>query len=138
MGYLFNMYTAVLTMKQPNKIKDLLEYSSIIVKTSRDFEGTPWLEYDVQFRKDVALDTTRSWAAIDTSRWTLCFANANPQTGPSQFNNSNRYQPYPRQSMPLCRKYNNPRCHSDRCCFRHVCANCENPHHTDDQSTESC
>ena len=39
----------------------------------------PWLEYDSRFRKEAAVDKAKSWAVIDASAWTLCFANAKPK-----------------------------------------------------------
>ena len=74
----FNSFLAIMAMKHPEKTKVLLAYSSVIVKASKEFEGFPWLEYDSRFRKEVAVNQSKSWAVIDASAWTLCFANAMP------------------------------------------------------------
>ena len=52
----FNTFMTVVSMKHPDKIRELLAYSSIVVGASEEFEGTPWLEYDTRFRKEAALD----------------------------------------------------------------------------------
>ena len=47
----FNTFISVVAMRNPSQVQDLLAYSSMIVKASQDFKGTPWLEYDVHFRR---------------------------------------------------------------------------------------
>ena len=59
----------------------MMAYSSTIVKASQDFEGTPWLEYDVHFRRQIATQKEQSWERIDASIWTLCFTRATPKGG---------------------------------------------------------
>lgn len=136
----FNSFLAIMAMKHPEKTKELLAYSSVIVKASKEFEGLPWLEYDSRFRKEVAVNQSKSWAVIDASAWTLCFANAKPKVGKARSTasmaqrNESRFQPYKRP--PICRNYNNNKCEWAMCRFRHVCANCEKPNHIDSQCPE--
>ena len=47
----FNMCISVVAMRTPERVRDLLAY---IIKASQDFQGSPWLEYDVHFRKLIA------------------------------------------------------------------------------------
>lgn len=54
----FNKYTAIMTERYPDRIKDLLAYSSLIVKASKEFKGAHWLEYNTRFRKQAAVDHT--------------------------------------------------------------------------------
>ena len=136
----FNSFLAIMAMKHPGKIKELLAYSSVIEKASKEFEGLPWLEYDLRFRKEVAVNQSKSWAVIDASAWTLCFANANPKvekarsTASMAQRNESHFQPY--KMPPICRNYNNNKCEWAMCQFRHVCANCEKPNHIDSQCPE--
>jgi len=51
----FNVY---MTSRYPNRINDLLGYASLIAKVSKDYEGTPWLSYDVHFCKLAAEQLT--------------------------------------------------------------------------------
>ena len=39
----FNVYTAVMALRHPEAVVDLLAYSSLIVNASRSYEDTPWL-----------------------------------------------------------------------------------------------
>lgn len=52
----FNIYVAVMAMKHPEKVVDLLAHSSLIVNASRSYEGMPWLDYDNHFRCAKAAD----------------------------------------------------------------------------------
>ena len=37
----FNSFMAVVSMRQPERVKELLAYSSLIVKASEEFDGSP-------------------------------------------------------------------------------------------------
>ena len=78
----FDTFISVVAMRNPNQVRDLLAYSSIIVKASQDFEGTPWLEYDIHFRRQVATQTGQRWEVIDASLWSMYFARATAKPGP--------------------------------------------------------
>ncbi len=41
----FNNYMIMMSMKHPERLPDLLAYSSKIVEASRCYKGTPWLAY---------------------------------------------------------------------------------------------
>ena len=71
----FNTYTAVM---HPDKVGDLLAYSSLIVNASSSYEGTPWLDYDNHFQRSKATSGSGSGplAQIDSSIWTLHFNGA--------------------------------------------------------------
>ena len=43
----FNAYMSVVSLQQPQRLRDMLAYSSIIVKAAHDYDGKPWLSYDV-------------------------------------------------------------------------------------------
>ena len=47
----FNTYISLVEMRQPHRVGDLLAYSSIIVKSSREYEDTPWQKSCNQTRK---------------------------------------------------------------------------------------
>ena len=50
----YNTYAAIALQKDPSQAKDLLAYSSLIVKASTDYEGEAWLNYDRLFRRQAA------------------------------------------------------------------------------------
>ena len=46
----FDAFMSVMIMQYPHRARDLLAYSSTITKVAHDYEGKPWLAYDVHFR----------------------------------------------------------------------------------------
>lgn len=76
----FNMYSSVVVMKEPERFKDLLANSSLIVKASTDYEGEAWLNYDKFFRRQAAAEPSRytHWGEIEPSTWTQQFGRAQP------------------------------------------------------------
>ena len=45
---------ANVTMREPDRVKDLLAYASPIVEASMDYEGDAWLHYGRFFRRQAA------------------------------------------------------------------------------------
>ena len=145
--------------RQPNRIIDLLAYSSVIVNASRGYEDKPWLHYDRHFRTAAAAKHLQTWAEIDSSLWTLYFSNAkpkqvcrdchspdhtscqpenNPRNPTSQVsprfasrNTSSRYQPYPRRDRepPICKRWNYQGCIIPSCTYQHICLVCRSKDH---------
>ena len=72
----FNAYVAVVAKKHPDRVADLLAYSSLIIKASRDYEETPWLQYDQHYRRYAAAESPKQWGAIQPELWTLYFGRA--------------------------------------------------------------
>ena len=66
----FNSFMSVMAIKKPERMRDLLAFSSIIVRASQDFNGHPWLEYDTAFMRQAASRPDQEWARIDSSLWT--------------------------------------------------------------------
>ena len=151
----FNTYLAILTLKDPTRVKDLLAYSSLIVKASADFEGECWRNYDQFFRRQAAAEPARypQWGEIEPCMWTQHFgrAAARPtcivcgQRGHENCaragENSNtdlgkkqpyaRSKPYPvqRTKAPICRRWNRGDiCSASYCNYQHVCAECFKDH----------
>ena len=151
----FNAYVALIAMRHPDRVVDLLAYSSIIVKASQDYEQTPWLAYDQHFRKQAAAKQLRQWDTVDTSLWTMYFGRATPrvrcnecglpghmQCTPSENRQSGKplgheapakatrkFEPYPRQK-PICRRWNSAAgCRQALCTYRHVCLECHAQDH---------
>jgi hypothetical protein len=134
----FNTFISVVAMRTPEQVRDLLAYSSTIVKASQDFQGSPWLEYDVHFRKQIA---TAQWATLDASLWTMYFARASPKpatttsakfgaSGTSNEHKSDkpRYTPY--TSTRVCFRWNSRvGCHLVNCKYLHCCIRCRDSSH---------
>ena len=133
---------------QSRQVRDLLAYSSTIVKASQDFLGAPWLEYDIHFRKQVATRGSPQWATIDASLWAMYFARANPKPIPgmstkagasgagndykSQQNSArprSRFSPY--TPVRVCFRWNSRNgCQLVGCKFLHCCLRCRDSSHT--------
>ena len=131
MGLVFNTYITLITLKQPDRFKDLLAYSSVIVNASKQYplDG-------IRCRKEAAVQPGLQWACIDASTWTLCFTGAKPKPAivGAQKGHEKRFHPYAYKSMDnICR---NHRCFRKDCRYRHVCVRCEKLTHTDDQCPE--
>ena len=75
----FNSFISIMAIRKPERVRDLLAYSSLIVKASQDFVGSPWLEYDTQFRQLAATRPDTDWATVDAAIWTVHFARATPK-----------------------------------------------------------
>lgn len=90
----FNTYIALITAKQPERVKDLLACVSIIVSASKQFGGIPWLEYDARFWKEAAVQPGKQWASIDASTWMLCFTSAKPKQELTQKGQDMRFHLY--------------------------------------------
>ena len=66
----FNAYTSIIAIKQPERIKNLLAYPSLITKASADYQGTPWLAYNSHFRQVAAITKQADWSQVNSSLWT--------------------------------------------------------------------
>ena len=135
----FNTFISVVAIKDPSCIRDLLAYSSTIVKASQDFEGTPWLDYDAHFRRQMATRKVQQWDTIDASVWTMYFSRATPKIVPGgaygekkpqahEKRQPQRYNPYPAR---VCFRWNSHGgCQLINCKFRHCCTRCQDTSHT--------
>ena len=145
----FNTYIAVALMKEPARAKDLLAYSSLIVKASSDYDKEAWLGYDRLFRKQAAAEPAMfpCWGQINPSMWTQHFSLTTarlpcddcgskdhrrcPTAAAYQGRRSERRpRPYPERPAPVCKRWNwgSSGCDADRCNFRHVCVSCFGDH----------
>ena len=67
----FNTYTTIMAMKHPEKVGDLLAYSSLIVQNSRAYEGKLWLGMIVTFGVRGQLSVEACW-----QMWTRQFGHS--------------------------------------------------------------
>lgn len=137
----FNTYTSVVALKKPERVRDLLAYCSTIVKASGDFIGSPWLDYDIQFRQQAATQPDAEWAKIDASIWTVQFSRATPEPqytagGTEKKGQSydrfprQRYSPYPTPQNRICFRWNAAGgCRLVVCRFAHICSSCRDASH---------
>ena len=149
----FNTYVAIVTTREPDRVKDLLAYASLIVKASMDYEGDAWLHYDRFFRRQAAAEPGRypHWGEIDPSIWTQQFGRAvarpscpdcgsynhttcsmgegSKQHSSSRFGRA-RSRPYQKsRHQPICQRWNRgDYCSPSFCSYQHVCLECYKDH----------
>ena len=58
----FNTYLSVLSIKHPQRVRDMLAYASLAAKSSREYEGTPWLVYNRHFRRLATAQQQWNWS----------------------------------------------------------------------------
>ena len=69
----FISYVSVMSRRFPAEVVELLAYMAHIHKTSQEFAGKAWVEYDATFRRQAASSGNRRWSSIDASLYALCF-----------------------------------------------------------------
>ena len=141
-----------MALKHPERVQDLLGYSSMITKASLDYEGTPWLAYDAHFRRLAAANRLTQWSQVEASLWTNYFTSAKLSKGasglaivpsptkdggpegPSEVATGSRAARQ-RATAPysilgeICRAWNFSRCTRLHCKSNHICMDCHSPGH---------
>ena len=144
----FTVYVGVMAVKHPEKVPDLSAYMAQIIQASRQFKGTPWREYDTRFRMQAAASKLQRLATVDTSLWTIAFANAEPREECEECHTwdhttaecsaeSKGKEPAPKrrktsedeESKGVCFDFQNGQCRRGaKCRFRHNCEWCDARH----------
>ena len=70
----FAVYTSVMASKNPEAVPELLAYLVCILRTSQDFGGLAWVNYDSAFRRQAAATGNRHWSRVNPSLYSICFA----------------------------------------------------------------
>ena len=136
----FNAYMIILD--QPERIPDLLAYSSLIVHAARKFRGEGWLHYDRNVRKRAAAGAGDKWGEVNTSLWALAFANAQPKEhctlcfsldhvtqACEEYTKPSEPRQEVQENAPICLKWNWQFCQASSCRYRHnVCVECHGDH----------
>lgn len=63
----FLRYVAVVVMREPRCIGDLLAYVGLITRYARQFKGPQWQVYDSNFRLRAVANKHRPWAEVNGS-----------------------------------------------------------------------
>ena len=72
----FSVYMAVVTAKEPARIRNLLAYQAVIAKCSQKFRWPSWVVYDQNFRQEAAETGLKDWSKVEPSIYTQCFTGA--------------------------------------------------------------
>lgn len=140
----FLTFVAIVARKQPERVGDLLAYTSLIVHYARQFKGPQWLVYDTNFRLQAAATSNQKWAEVSSSLWAMAFGGAEWQTHCQTCSSLDHVkQDCPRQpedsaydlrrtarteDRPICTRYNFSFCTSPTCGYRHICLDCHGNH----------
>ena len=143
----FSVYIAIIALKYPERVPDLLGYQSLIIDASIQYEGDSWVGYDRRFRLSAAANLTKAWASLDPTLWNLAFAGnarvsrckhcfalthtSSKCEWASEATQAISTPPQPliyptRQYRRIFRKWNNipGRCPVAGCTYEHICLTC--------------
>ena len=69
----FGTFMAVVASQQPDKLRQLLAYQTVIVREARRCGGRGWPAYDTMFHQQAAGDDTADWSKINSSLYAVSF-----------------------------------------------------------------
>ncbi|KAL5491581.1 hypothetical protein EMCRGX_G016894 [Ephydatia muelleri] len=69
----FARLASVLTTKHPTKSAELWAYQSAIIRAARNFEGTAWVAYDRQFRREALARKDLNWSVTNSRLYSEAF-----------------------------------------------------------------
>ena len=147
----FGRLASVLCTKFPDKAAELWAYQTSIVRASRNFEGTAWVAYDRQYRREALARHDLNWSACNARLYNEAFtgrAKVIPRcqhclsethgslTCPSNPDPAAAWQAVPGLPPPddrgkrreICRNFNDGRCKYQKCRYLHICDECYYPH----------
>jgi len=148
----FATYIRVIAESEPERVPDLLGYMINIIRASQDFVGSSWMTYDDTFRRQVAVSGSKSWGNYNSSLYSMCFTGKAQTLGRCNFclskdhnlrpcplrteessielpsQEHREFSQLPSEAWPQCRRFNEGRCKSTDCSYRHVCMNCGGRH----------
>ena len=144
----FARLASVLTSRHPSKAAELWAYQSAIIRAARNFEGTAWVAYDRQYRREALARKDLNWSVVNSRLYSEAFTGrakiilrcrhclsethdlracpSNPDTILDQIRRP--LSPHMHSARDICRNYNDRRCHYDRCKYQHICRECLGPH----------
>ena len=69
----FGVYAAVVSVKHPDRLLQLLAYQTTIVREARRCGGRGWLSYDAMFRQQAAISPSVDWSKLNNSLYSTTF-----------------------------------------------------------------
>lgn len=145
----FARLASVLSSKHPTKAAEMWAYQSAIIRAARNFEGTAWVAYDRQYRREALARKDLNWSVVNSRLYSEAFtgrAKVIPRcryclsethdlracpSNPDILDQAHRPaspHSYTAAKDTICRNYNDGRCRYDRCKYQHVCRECLGPH----------
>ena len=143
----FGRLASVLTSRYPGKAAEMWAYQSSIIRAARNYDGTAWVVYDWQFRREALARRDLNWSVTNARLYSEGFtgrAKVIPHcryclsethdlracpVNPDNLDPTSRRQSSPGASgKDVCRNYNEGKCRYSRCKYQHVCRECHSPH----------
>ncbi len=82
----FGMYASIVTEKQPERVKELWAYQTLVVREARRCGGRGWQAYDSMFRQQAANNPRVVWSQLNSSLYATSFlANQNQRGRTCQY-----------------------------------------------------
>ena len=69
----FGVYIGVVASRQPEKVKQLLAYQTLIIREARRLGGRGWLAYDSMFRQQAAVSQSTDWSKLNSTLYAVTF-----------------------------------------------------------------
>ena len=66
-------YIAVVALREPGWVGDLLAYAGMIIRYARQFKGLRWQVYDMNFHLQATATKPHKWAEANGSLWAMAF-----------------------------------------------------------------
>ena len=118
-------------MRNPERVRNLLAYSSLIIRASKDYDDTQWQDYDWHFLKASSYKAQGTLVPDRCLLWTIYFSrasakNVHTETGKNLDSSAKSLKggeklvnPY---TTPICRKWNSLEgCNVTFCRYLHCC-----------------
>jgi len=74
----FGMYVAIVSLKNPRRIPNLIGYQNLIIQSYIDSHEGHWIIYDRRFCLKASTTTIPEWSAIDITVWRMAFPERPP------------------------------------------------------------
>ena len=148
----FTVFTAVVAMKEPALVSELLAYQLTIIKAAQSYDGLQWRAYDTHFRVAAAATGNRSWSKLDVDLYTRFFTGRAKMVVCCSLCDSSQHTAAncpvaarrkegvtPASALPakrrrswspdVCQLFNTSSCSFGlRCKFKHTCGECGGSH----------
>ena len=79
----FSLYMAVLSKKEPGMVRSMVAHLHTVLRLhQRASSQLAWLEYDIQFRMELAASADRAWTSGDPWQYVACLPGQRPAEDP--------------------------------------------------------
>lgn len=79
----FSLFMAVLSQRSPEMVPDMVAHLHTVLRLQQKATSQlAWLEYDIQFRMELASSTDRSWTCGDAWQYISCLPGPSPRGDP--------------------------------------------------------